>query len=174
MEYRYRYQEKEYVVNLDPRPDGGYTARIGERAYAVEMERRPSGEMILRLDGNQSVARTGAHKSRSGETRIFVALIGSEAKTYEFVRLDGGSARRSHGGISGGEMVAQMPGQVRQLLVAEGEAVSQGQPLLILEAMKMEIRVAAPFDGVVTHLLVQPGQTVERGQQLAEVSQPSQ
>jgi biotin carboxyl carrier protein len=63
-----------------------------------------------------------------------------------------------------------MPGQVVKILVAEGEAVRRGQPLMVLEAMKMEIRINAPRDGHVTRLLCQPGQVVERGQTLLELT----
>ncbi|NLH07386.1 MAG: acetyl-CoA carboxylase biotin carboxyl carrier protein subunit [Chloroflexi bacterium] len=62
-----------------------------------------------------------------------------------------------------------MPGQVMAVYVKEGDEVQAGQPLLLLEAMKMEMRVAAPAAGVVRRLLVEPGQAVERGQQLVEV-----
>ena len=62
-----------------------------------------------------------------------------------------------------------MPGQVRAVNVSEGDAVTKGQTLLVLEAMKMEIRVHAPRDGVVKKLLVKQGQTVEREQILIEI-----
>jgi biotin carboxyl carrier protein len=65
---------------------------------------------------------------------------------------------------------AEMPGQVRDVLAAEGQQVSKGQTLLLLEAMKMEMRVAAPFAGRVERLPVAEGQVVERGQVLAEIS----
>jgi biotin carboxyl carrier protein len=62
-----------------------------------------------------------------------------------------------------------MPALVRAVQVAEGAAVQPGQTLLLLEAMKMEIRVASPREGIVARLLVRPGQTVAHGQVLAEL-----
>jgi biotin carboxyl carrier protein len=62
-----------------------------------------------------------------------------------------------------------MPGQVRAVNVSEGDSVTKGQTLLLLEAMKMEIRVQAPSDGIVKKLFVKQGQTVEREQILIEV-----
>ena len=62
-----------------------------------------------------------------------------------------------------------MPGIVRQVLVAEGQAVARGQALMLLEAMKMEIRVTAPEAGLVRRVAVTAGQTVERGQALIEL-----
>jgi len=62
-----------------------------------------------------------------------------------------------------------MPGQVRAVNVAAGDAVTKGQTLMLLEAMKMEIRIQTPQGGTVKALHVRQGQTVERGQLLIEV-----
>jgi biotin carboxyl carrier protein len=62
-----------------------------------------------------------------------------------------------------------MPGQVRAVNVSAGDAVEKGQTLLVLEAMKMEIRIQAPMDGVVGRLVVGEGDTVEREELLVEV-----
>jgi pyruvate carboxylase subunit B len=64
-----------------------------------------------------------------------------------------------------------MPGQVRAVNVQAGDPVTKGQTLLLLEAMKMEIRVQAPMDGVVKRLIVKQGQTVEREQVLIEIEE---
>jgi 3-methylcrotonyl-CoA carboxylase alpha subunit len=64
-----------------------------------------------------------------------------------------------------------MPGQVRAVNVSAGEAVEKGQTLLVLEAMKMEIRIQAPMDGVVGRLVVTEEQTVEREELLVEVDE---
>jgi biotin carboxyl carrier protein len=53
--------------------------------------------------------------------------------------------------------------------VSEGEAVVKGQTLMVLEAMKMEIRIQATQTGVVGKVLVKQGQTVEREQVLVEI-----
>ncbi|WP_328441475.1 5-oxoprolinase/urea amidolyase family protein [Streptomyces sp. NBC_00444] len=65
---------------------------------------------------------------------------------------------------SGGRLIeAEFAASVWQLNVSQGDEVSAGQPLLALEAMKMESRVHAPADGVVTEILVGPGDQVEAG-----------
>ena len=63
-----------------------------------------------------------------------------------------------------------MPGTVLLLKVAAGERVNAGQPLLVVEAMKMEHTVVAPIDGAVAELAVHAGQQVRLGQQLAVVA----
>ena len=62
-----------------------------------------------------------------------------------------------------------MPGAVIRVGAAVGDTVTAGQPLMWLEAMKMEHTIAAPGDGVLAELNVEPGQQVEVGAVLARV-----
>ncbi|SFW77815.1 acetyl/propionyl/methylcrotonyl-CoA carboxylase subunit alpha [Amycolatopsis australiensis] len=71
--------------------------------------------------------------------------------------------------LAAGSLVAPMPGTVVRLAVRAGDPVKAGDPLLWLEAMKMEHRIAAPADGVVAELPVTVGQQVEVGTILAVV-----
>jgi pyruvate carboxylase subunit B len=64
-----------------------------------------------------------------------------------------------------------MPGQVRAVNVNEGDTVTKGQTLMLLEAMKMEIRIQSPQEGVVKKLFVSQGQTVEREQVLIKIEE---
>jgi acyl-CoA carboxylase subunit alpha len=66
-----------------------------------------------------------------------------------------------------GSLLAPMPGLVLRVLTEVGTVVTAGQPLLVLEAMKMEQAVSAPADGVVAELRVKPGEQVSTGQILA-------
>ena len=61
---------------------------------------------------------------------------------------------------------AQMPGKIVRLLVQEGQKVEKDQPLLVMEAMKMENQIRAPQAGQVTHVKVSEGQAVETGSEL--------
>jgi biotin carboxyl carrier protein len=64
-----------------------------------------------------------------------------------------------------------MPGQVRAVNVSAGDHVTKGQVLVVLEAMKMEIRLQAPFDATVSSADANVGQTVEREQVLVKLQQ---
>jgi acetyl/propionyl-CoA carboxylase alpha subunit len=68
-----------------------------------------------------------------------------------------------------GSLVAPMPGAVVRVLIEVGATVTKGEPLVVLEAMKMEHTVASPADGVVTDLRVTAGQQVDAGSVLAVV-----
>jgi acetyl/propionyl-CoA carboxylase alpha subunit len=69
-----------------------------------------------------------------------------------------------------GSMHAPLPGSVRRVAVSEGAAVSAGDVLVVLEAMKMEHAIRAPHDGVVTSILVADGDQVQGGDVLAVVA----
>ncbi|WP_028924348.1 acetyl/propionyl/methylcrotonyl-CoA carboxylase subunit alpha [Pseudonocardia acaciae] len=71
--------------------------------------------------------------------------------------------------LASGSLVAPMPGTVLRIAVSEGDRVTAGQPVLWLEAMKMEHQISAPADGVVSELPVEPGQQVDVGTVLAVV-----
>ncbi len=73
--------------------------------------------------------------------------------------------------VAQGSLLAPMPGNVIRLGAAVGDQVSAGQPLIWLEAMKMEHTISAPSDGVLTQLDVKPGDQVEVGAVLARVEQ---
>jgi propionyl-CoA carboxylase alpha chain len=68
-----------------------------------------------------------------------------------------------------GTLIAPMPGTVTHLLAGSGAKVRAGQPLLAIEAMKMEHEFTAPTDGVLTELRVEEGSQVETGAVLAVV-----
>jgi len=148
------------TVRVEPEGDA-YRVSIGDRAYRVSMTRAASGEAQLRVNG----ARHVAHVAASGSTRyvsidgVVVALGVPDAKR---------ARRRHHHGED--SLTASMPGQVRKVLVAVGDAVALGQTLVILEAMKMEIRVPAPHAGRVAAISVREGQVVDRGQALVELA----
>jgi biotin carboxyl carrier protein len=68
-----------------------------------------------------------------------------------------------------GSLLAPMPGLVVRVDVAEGADVEAGQPLLVLEAMKMEHEIVAPSGGVLSRLPVQVGDQVDAGALLAAI-----
>jgi biotin carboxyl carrier protein len=69
-----------------------------------------------------------------------------------------------------GRIKAPIPGMIKAVFVAEGDRVEAGQPIIVLEAMKMENEIHAPRPGVVTQISVKPGQDVTLHEVLAEVT----
>jgi len=78
------------------------------------------------------------------------------------------------GGLGGGsgEVNSPMPGLIVAVPVAEGQEVSQGETVVILESMKMQNELKAPIDGVVVSVKVEAGQTVDKNALLVELEPP--
>jgi|Deesub1362A_J573_1020465.scaffolds.fasta_scaffold00212_50 oxaloacetate decarboxylase alpha subunit len=68
-----------------------------------------------------------------------------------------------------GAVTAMLPGVVLKILVSLGDTVKAGQPIMVLEAMKMENEIVSPVDGVVQEIMVKEGDKVETGDLLAVV-----
>ena len=83
-------------------------------------------------------------------------------------RLRGNRPAGAAGGadLASGRLTAPMPGRVVQVLVSSGDAVRQGQPMMVVEAMKMEHTITAPRDGIVAAVHFAPGDLVEEGAEL--------
>ncbi len=75
-------------------------------------------------------------------------------------------AAKDDAAVAAGRLTAPMPGKIVQVLVMPGESVKRGEPLLILEAMKMEHTVTAPADGTVDRVNYAAGEMVEEGAEL--------
>jgi biotin carboxyl carrier protein len=120
-------------------------------------------ELALEVDGlpcRALVART--------RDRVLVALAG---RTYVFET--GEEARGAHGAAGSGAVTAPMPGKVVSVLVTAGDTVEVGQPLVVLEAMKMESTLTAEVAGRVTTVRAVAGASVAAGDLLVEIAAPS-
>ncbi|AWT56323.1 biotin carboxylase N-terminal domain-containing protein [Mycolicibacterium smegmatis] len=121
--------------------------------------------VVLALDGVEYTFDVARH----GDD-VFDVFVDSPLGPVRFTAMprfpDPGDA------VAHGSLLAPMPGTVVRVGATVGAKVSAGQPLVWLEAMKMEHTVAAPSDGVLTELNVEPGRQVDVGEVLARVEDP--
>src|SRR5207247_10454841 len=95
-------------------------------------------------------------------------LVGRAGRGYVFE--SGGEARQAAAGVGSGAVVGPMPGKVLAVLVAPGERVAIGQPVVVLEAMKMESTLTADVAGSVRMVAAVAGATVAGGDVLVEIT----
>lgn len=161
MQYTYEYNDETHTVELERQPDGTLHATIGERTYTLDASQLARGGWLLRLDDARKLVYTAADND---ERYVF-----AQGKQWQLNKVDL-RRRRKKAQAAVGDLTAEMPGQVIDVRVSEGDSVASGAVLVVLEAMKMEIRTTAPYDGTVTRLLVNTGDVIERGQTLVEVT----
>lgn len=164
MQFRYTLPEGDVTVDVTP-GDHGYTVTVvrpGQEAAVYQVDAQPPehGRLTLRFaDRHQRV-----YVARAGQRR-FVAM---EGQTW---RLEPPQPRRRKTETGTGQLAAVMPGKVLDVLVTVGQVVEAGTALVILEAMKMELRITAPAAGVVTGIRVRPGDIVMQEQLLVELKE---
>ncbi len=108
--------------------------------------------------------RTRAAVHAQGEVdHVFTPLGATQITAIDLLAHAGEAA------AEGGRLTAPMPGKVVSFAVKAGDTVTKGQPLAVMEAMKMEHTIAAPADGVVQELLYAPGDQVTEGSELLKL-----
>ena len=138
-----------------------FTLTLDGKTVNAEVLHAENGRLDVLIDGKRVTAYVSSENARR-----WVTINGQTV----VLTKSSGARKGGHGHHhAAGELTAPMPGQVRAVNISEGDAVTKGQTLLVLEAMKMEIRIHAPQDGTVKKLFVQQGQTVEREQILIDI-----
>ncbi|KQO35660.1 3-methylcrotonyl-CoA carboxylase [Acidovorax sp. Leaf84] len=144
--------------------DGTLHLVVGEGDAAVAgplVFAEQSGGIELQFAGQ----RTRAAVYAQGEVdHVFTPRGATQITAIDLLAHAGESA------AEGGRLTAPMPGKVVSFAVKAGDAVTKGQPLAVMEAMKMEHTIAAPADGVVQELLYAPGDQVTEGAELLKLA----
>ncbi|HEY1103787.1 MAG TPA: acetyl/propionyl/methylcrotonyl-CoA carboxylase subunit alpha [Burkholderiaceae bacterium] len=141
--------------------DGALQLQVGDTSGLLSFAAKADG-----LDVRFGTQRLLAKVYQQGET---VHIFAGQGAT-EITVLD----PLAHAGETqgeGGRLTAPMPGKVVSFAVKAGDTVKKGQPLAVMDAMKMEHTIAAPLDGVVAELLYAPGDQVAEGAELLKLVQ---
>jgi acetyl-CoA/propionyl-CoA carboxylase biotin carboxyl carrier protein len=139
---------------------------VGDTEPVPARAERHGGELVLTIDGRTVRYAYAEQTGAPGGGLLWLGRDGHAWAVREEPRL---TARAAKTHAADGIVASPMPGTVLAVNVTEGQEVAFGQPLLIVEAMKMEHTVTAPLDGTVTDLMVKPGQQVAMDETLAVV-----
>ena len=140
-----------------------YTTRVGDATAEVVVLAATLPEWSLEIDGHLHKARVVTH----GDT-TWVHTGGADLRLEAAPRFASAETRADTGSCK-----APMPGKVLAVKVAVGDVVEAGQPLLVLEAMKMEHTLEAPAAGTIAEVLVAPTELVQADQELVRIEPTS-
>ncbi|MGB8413755.1 MAG: biotin/lipoyl-containing protein [Candidatus Binatus sp.] len=152
---------REIDAEVISRDGGTMRVRIGDRQLTAEFTPNADGGGVLAIDGRRYRV-FGARRKDS-------ILVSVGPASLEFKPAAAASRRRAHG-LAAPEIIAPMPGKVLMVMVRDGDLVEAGQPLVVIEAMKMETTLAAESAAMVKHVRVEEGQMVDHGAVLIELS----
>ncbi|HKW76398.1 MAG TPA: biotin/lipoyl-containing protein [Terriglobales bacterium] len=147
------------------RGESGWLCKLDGRELPLDVVSTRNGVLSLLLEGRSYEIK---QERTAGETNIVVGNQRFSAAVRDPRSLR--SRRQAEAGAQGPRKItAPMPGKVVRVLASVGDAVEAGQPVLVIEAMKMQNELKSPKKGVLKKLNVTPGAAVEAGQALAEV-----
>lgn len=139
--------EKNTEFSWDTDSIGRKHLRIGTKLYKVSNISADGSEITLTLNGKWYTVEV------KNEQELLLEKLGF----------------KTHNNASAGQLKAPMPGKILEMLVKPGDEVAQGQPVIILEAMKMENELKAPINGKITAIHVEIGQSVEKNHTILEI-----
>jgi 3-methylcrotonyl-CoA carboxylase alpha subunit len=165
-EVRWKDGEREVAVIAERLRDGGLRLKLPGSALAARVQRAPDGRLSIALGGDTFAATVVRRPvpdggfdytlfSETGSRRLRL-VDPLDVTQYEATAVDADSVR------------SPLPGKIIELRVKAGDKVERGQPLLVLEAMKMEHTLTAPSNGTVKSVRYAVGEQVVEGAELVE------
>ena len=137
-----------------------YRMKINGEKYEARIKKYKSDQVIVEVNGIDyeiELERDNLRKTemvRSKKTQLALNVVKTPSKPVV---------------ASAGSVLAPIPGLVLRLLVEEGDSVNAGDPVLILEAMKMESEIASTATGIINKINAKEGASVQEGEVLIEV-----
>ena len=160
------WQGEALEVLLKSQHGGGALLKVGDAEAAFTSRSLGNDRYDVTLGTQADTRRFALSVYQVGEQVSVFSPAGSAQATLVDTLAHAGEGHKE-----AGRLTAPMPGKVISYLVKAGDAIKTGQPLAVLEAMKMEHTIAAPRDGTVAELLFAPGDQVSEGGELLTLEQ---
>lgn len=154
------------ALDVEALGDDRYAVTLGDRRFELEAQALPGKAMTLRL-GAQTW--TVEFEEKGDEVGV---LVKGQVSHFDVVDERQSQLRAASGGFEAEgkqTLVSPMPGKVVKVFVKVGDVVTEGQGLVVVEAMKMENELKAVRAGTVTEVVAKEGQAVENGAKLLVV-----
>jgi biotin carboxyl carrier protein len=165
--YLVKVGDKEYDIELEYRSEK-YFAVINGKKVEIASYRLGESRSLLLIDGRSHEVDVRANGYDARRVVFMNGMeIPAEIEDYHLAQLRK-TAGMTRGAQIDTQLKAAMPGLVVDVRVQPGDRVAKGQPVLVLEAMKMENIIKAPGDATVKEVFVTKGMSVEKGDRLLE------
>ena len=166
MKYVTTVNDQQYSIEIDQ--EGRIT--VDGDGFDVDFHPLSESGILSLILNNHSMEAIVEERDQAWEVLIRGELYSVQVQDERAYRL--AMARGVTAEVTGDAAIkSPMPGLIVAVLVEEGQLVSKGDQIVILESMKMENELRSPRDGVVKRLHVQPGASVEKDQLLATVGE---
>ena len=149
-----------HSVTLIRREDSA-TLAFGGRDHRCLLQDLGNGEYRIAVDGKTHRVWVAVHRG--------FAYVHAFGRAWQLEVVDPITRAQRAAGSSDAMTTAPMPGAVVRIMVATGDAVRKGQPLLVIESMKMQTEITARRDGTVEQVFVTETQTFDRGAKLVSL-----
>jgi biotin carboxyl carrier protein len=168
MKYITTIGDEEFVIEIDHE----HEILVDGVRYDTDFQPSPEGNTFSLLLNNRSLEGVVEERDELWQILIRGELYEVQVQDERAYRL--AKARGSVTLVTGDAPInSPMPGIIIDVPVTEGEAVSKGDKVIILESMKMENELRAPRDGIVGRVFVEAGANVEKGQPLVVIRDPA-
>ena len=158
------------MVAVEPVAAGRYRVVVDGQPREIDVARVGTYGLSLLFVGDSSVSRDVQVTPAGVAGELLVRIDGRTATVTIDGRRAGASAAEAAQHARGEQaIVAPMPGRIVRVLVGAGDQVSRKQPVVVVEAMKMENELRSPRDGRVKEVAVTPGASVEAGRVLVVI-----
>jgi len=142
-----QFEDSKQSYEFHRQPNGRYLLRMGTKLYKIDNVEYDKHSVTFTLDGHWYEV---------------------DVRNEQDLLLDRLGFKRA-GEIGEGELNAPMPGKILEVLVSEGDDVELGEPVAILEAMKMENELKAPIKGTITSISVSEGDSLDKNDVILEI-----
>ncbi len=131
---------------------GGFNLRIDKDSYTLYMVKTPENYILIKYQGHEFTFKRP--DIAPSDYHCFAGVVTHKADT--------------------GDIISPMPGRVLTVKVTQGDNVKKGDLLMVIEAMKMENNILAPYDGIIDKILVKKGDNVDNSSHLIHLVKTSE
>ena len=163
MNFSFWFDNREYRISLHEERDNNIHVTLGKKTYTVAIELVSGNEVLLNIDGKVYNIIINSNSASSYSVYVNGKFFNIEKKSASKIL---GTKREK---AKKQDIKTSMPGRIVKVLVKEGERVKVGQPILVLEAMKMQNEIKSPQSGTVIRISPRAGDSVEAGSLLFSV-----